>query len=70
MLFDDSSYRNIGVYLVFSAFTSESTFLTGPVKFSVFFMVYYLSVDSHHRYKPAADVFRLISVPPGFPGPF
>jgi hypothetical protein len=31
---------------------------------------HYLPVDSYHQYTPAADVPHLISVQPGFPGPF
>jgi hypothetical protein len=27
------------------------------------------SIDLHHQHRPADDVYHLISVPPGFPGP-
>jgi hypothetical protein len=64
-------WRDSNIHLVFSVFTSRPTSLLASVSVSVFFFMvsYYHQADSHHQYRPAADVSCLISVPPGFPGP-
>jgi hypothetical protein len=60
------------MYLVFSAVTFRPTSLLASIRVSGFSLwyVFYLPVDLHHQHRPAADVTHLISVPPGFPGPF
>jgi hypothetical protein len=55
--------------LIFRAFTSRPTSSLASIKVFVLCYLYYHPVDSHHQHKPAANVFHLISVPSGLPGP-
>jgi hypothetical protein len=66
-------WRDRNIYFVFSAFTSGPTSLLASltVSFSVCFSSWhlFLLIDSHRQHTPAADVYHLISVSLGFPGP-
>jgi hypothetical protein len=53
--------RDSNIYLVLSLFTSRPISLLEPIKFCVFFSLWYLyyqQVDSYHKHRPTADVYR------------
>jgi hypothetical protein len=61
-------WRDSNICLVFCAFISRTTSLLASIQVSVLFFM--ISMLSPNKLKsPAAGVFHLISVQPGWPGP-